>query len=79
MCFPNLNQLYMAGLMTSPMVLIELALMGAMYPNKALNIVIAVLSGLALIAFFLFIQAANRNLRYAISENRSSLTTPEQS
>ena len=38
------------------MVLIELALMWAMYPNKTLNIVIAVLSGLALIAIFLFIR-----------------------
>ena len=38
------------------MVLIELALMGAIYPNKRLNIVIAVLSGLALIAFFLLIR-----------------------
>lgn len=54
--YPNLNQFYMAGLMAAPMVLIELGLMGAMYHNKTLNIVIAVLSGLALIAFFLFIR-----------------------
>jgi hypothetical protein len=32
--YPNLNQFYMAGLMAAPMVLIELALMGHMYPNK---------------------------------------------
>ena len=43
--YSNLNQFFMAGLMTAPMVLIELALMGAMYPNKTLNIIIAVLSG----------------------------------
>lgn len=54
--YPNLNQFYMAGLMAAPMVLIELSLMGAMFPNKRLNIAIAVLSGLALIAFFLFIR-----------------------
>jgi DUF305 family protein family protein len=54
--YPNLNQFYMAGLMAAPMVLIELALMGAMYPNKTLNIVIALLSGLAMVAFFLFIR-----------------------
>jgi hypothetical protein len=30
---PNLNQAYMAGLMTAPMMIIELALMGAMYPT----------------------------------------------
>jgi hypothetical protein len=29
--YPNFNQLYMAGLMTAPMVLIEMAVMGAMY------------------------------------------------
>lgn len=35
--FNNVNQVYMAGLMAAPMLLIELALMGAMYPRKALN------------------------------------------
>ena len=54
--YPNLNQFYMAGLMTAPMVLIELALMGAMYPNKTLNIIIAALSGLALIAFLFLVR-----------------------
>lgn len=32
--YPNFNQLYMAGLMTAPMVIIELSLMGPMYRNK---------------------------------------------
>jgi len=32
--YPNLNQLYMAGLMTVPMVLLELALMGSMYDTR---------------------------------------------
>ena len=54
--YPNFNQFYMAGLMAAPMVLIELALMGAMYPNKTLNIIIALVSALALIAFFIFIR-----------------------
>ena len=35
--FPSYNQFYMAGLMASPMVLIELWLMRGMYPNKRLN------------------------------------------
>ena len=34
--FPNNNQLYMAALMTSPMLLIELWLMGGMYPRKSM-------------------------------------------
>jgi hypothetical protein len=33
----NLNQVYMAALMTAPMLLIELALMRAMYPHKSWN------------------------------------------
>ncbi len=41
---PNINQLYMAALMTSPMILIELMLMGKMYPHKMRNAAIAALS-----------------------------------
>lgn len=54
---PNLNQFYMAGLMTAPMVVIELLLMGGMYERKKLNAGImgaAVLSG---IVFFSLIRA----------------------
>ena len=54
--YPNFNQFYMAGLMAAPMVLIELLLMGDMYPNKRLNLIVAALSGLALIVFFSFIR-----------------------
>jgi uncharacterized protein (DUF305 family) len=35
--FPNVNQFYMAGMMTVPMIIIEVLLMGAMYPNKKTN------------------------------------------
>lgn len=35
--YSNLNQVYMAGLMTAPMVLIEMALMRAMYAHRRLN------------------------------------------
>lgn len=35
--FNNINQVYMAGLMAAPMLLIELALMASMYPNKRRN------------------------------------------
>jgi hypothetical protein len=50
--YPNLNQVYMAGLMTAPMVLIELLLMGSMYENKAANMAILAVSTVALILFF---------------------------
>lgn len=54
--YPNLNQLYMAGLMTAPMVLFEIFLMGAMYQNKKLNFAIIALALVACIGFFLAIR-----------------------
>ena len=38
--YANFNQVYMADLMTAPMVLVEMALMRSMYPNARLNGVI---------------------------------------
>lgn len=43
----NSNQAYMAALMAAPMLLIELALMGSMYPNKKLN---GLLAGAGIVA-----------------------------
>jgi uncharacterized protein (DUF305 family) len=54
--FNSLNQLYMAGLMTAPMVVIELALMGSMYENKKANLIIIVVSIVALAVFFTLIR-----------------------
>ena len=53
---PNINQFYMAGLMTAPMLIIEIALMGSMYMDKKLNSIIIAISSIILIAFFLFIR-----------------------
>ena len=53
---PNINQFYMAGLMTTAMVIIEVLLMGDMYMNKKLNAIIIALSSVVLVAFFFFIQ-----------------------
>jgi hypothetical protein len=50
--FPNINQFYMVGLMTAPMVLIELAIMRAMYENRIANIVIIVVSLIAFVGFW---------------------------
>ncbi len=54
--FPNVNQFYMAGLMTMPMIIIEVLLMSSMYINKKLNAAIIGISVIALAAFFLFIR-----------------------
>lgn len=54
--YPNFNQFYMAGLMTAPMVIIEMSLMGMMYPNKKLNVLIIGLAVVFLILFWVFIR-----------------------
>lgn len=53
---PNINQFYMAGLMTTPMIIIEILVMGSMYMDKKLNYAIIAISSILLIAFFLFIR-----------------------
>jgi uncharacterized protein (DUF305 family) len=54
--YMNVNQIYMAGLMTAPMVVIELMVMRAMYQNRRVNTLIIGGSVVVGIAFFLFIQ-----------------------
>lgn len=54
--YPNFNQLYMAGLMTAPMVILELALMGGMYENKKMNLLILAAGVIGLIVFWLLIR-----------------------
>ena len=53
---PNVNQFYMAGLMTMPMIIIEVLVMSAMYMNKQRNALIIAISALALAGFFLLIR-----------------------
>ncbi len=50
--FINVNQFYMAGLMTAPMVLIEIVLMSVMYKNKKLNLTIIFISLVVLISCY---------------------------
>ncbi|MFA5071559.1 MAG: DUF305 domain-containing protein [Candidatus Pacearchaeota archaeon] len=54
--YPNFNQFYMAGIMTSPMLILEIALMNKMYPNKKLNFLIVMLSIILFITLFLFVR-----------------------
>jgi hypothetical protein len=54
--FVNLNQAYMAGLMASPMVIIELVVMRAMYPNRRLNAIILGASVFLLVLFWILIR-----------------------
>jgi hypothetical protein len=54
--YMNFNQVYMAGLMAAPMVVIELAVMRSMYHDKRLNALIGGAAVVAAIAFFLLIR-----------------------
>jgi len=47
---PNINQFYMAGLMTAPMAILEILLMGRMYPDKRKNMVVLMLGMVVLAA-----------------------------
>ena len=54
--YNSLNQVYMAGLMTAPMVVIELLLMSGMYKNQRLNAIIIAASCALGLVFFAFIR-----------------------
>jgi hypothetical protein len=54
--FNNFNQFYMAGLMTAPMVLIELLVMRSMYQDKRWNVLIIIVSVIVALLFFLLIR-----------------------
>lgn len=54
--YPNINQFYMAGLMTMPMIIIELLLMRMMYQNSRLNGIIVAFSMLLLTGFYVGIR-----------------------
>jgi len=55
--FPNCNQFYMAGLMASPMLIIELTVMGGMYKNKKLNAILLGVGVISMIGFWLLIRS----------------------
>lgn len=81
--YPNLNQFYMAALMTAPMVLIELALMRAMYHSGKLNIAIMAVSLAALAALFMLIRQQSaigdsQFLRSMIPHHASAILMCEQ-
>ena len=54
--FNNVNQVYMAGLMASAMVPIELALMSSMYPDRKKNVAALTASVVVLVACWLMIR-----------------------
>lgn len=54
--FLNVNQFYMAALMASPMIIVEVLLMSMMYKDKTRNTIIVIVSIIAMAGFFLMIR-----------------------
>lgn len=54
--YPSWNQFYMAALMTASMIVIELVVMGGMYPNRKLNAILIAVGVVALAAFWMLIR-----------------------
>jgi uncharacterized protein (DUF305 family) len=54
--YMSMNQVYMAGLMTAPMVLIELAIMRSMYSDRRLNVIAAAASVTVLVSCWTLIR-----------------------
>ncbi len=52
--FPNINNFYMAGMMTAPMLLMEVVLMKEMYQKKAWNWIIGGSAVAILVLFWIF-------------------------
>ena len=63
--YASFNQVYMAGLMAAPMVLIEMVLMRSMYPNAKLNAVIILATLVVMTLCWIFIRQQT-----AISDNQ---------
>jgi hypothetical protein len=67
--YPNINQLYMAGIMTAPMLLLELAFMQSMYDNIKANIGIGLASLTVFLALFASFGCRRRSATFS-SSNR---------
>jgi uncharacterized protein (DUF305 family) len=52
--YPNINQVYMAGMMTAAMVIIELLVMGPMYKSGAVKYLAIGVAAVALVLFIAF-------------------------
>lgn len=52
----NINMFYMALTMAAPMAILEIAMMGMMYPNKRLNLIIGGVAALVLVGSFFAIR-----------------------
>jgi uncharacterized protein (DUF305 family) len=81
--FNNVNEFYMAGLMTAPMIPIEIFLMRSMYQDQRRNALIVIASVLAGILFFFLVRqqggvSDKQFLRSMIPHHASAILMCEQ-
>ncbi len=81
--YSNVNQVYMAALMTAPMVVIELSVMRGMYHDKKRNALIIAASVIAGLVSFMFIReqtgvSDRQFLRSMIPHHASAILMCEQ-
>lgn len=81
--YGSLNQAYMAALMTSPMAIFEILLMGMMYPNRRRNALIVGASVIVFIFAWMFIRQQvaigdRQFLRSMISHHAGALLMCEE-
>lgn len=87
---PNINQFYMSALMTMPMLILELIIMGSMYKNKKANTALIATGFAGLFIFFICIhrQTAVKDTQFlksmiphhaaaVLMVQKASLTDPE--
>ncbi len=82
--FVSLNQVYMAGLMVSTMLIIMLIAMGSMYKNKKLNIALLAVGIAAILIFWTFLRSQTgvgnqQFLRSMIPHHAAAILVCEQS
>jgi uncharacterized protein (DUF305 family) len=81
--YSSVNQFYMAGLMSAPMVLIELVIMREMYKDSRLNLAFGAVALVALVGFFALIRQQavvtdNQFLRSMIPHHAGAILMCEQ-
>jgi hypothetical protein len=81
--YSNINQFYMAGLMTAPMILLELAIMRTMYKSRAANAAIVAVCVLAFAGSWIGIRGQigvtdNQFLRSMIPHHASAVLMCEE-
>lgn len=68
----NISQWHMAGVMTMPIIIIEIILMGGIYTNKKFNTVIVIISVVSFLAFYLVVKDQKHHLPRPLQGRSSS-------